>query len=381
MSAGFDIQPEAFAFEAEPSELEAWQAEAPGGWQQEQNRGSADYIRWVQSALNQVLGLNLAVDGRMGPQTRSAVRSFQQKQGLIVDGVIGPATEAALTKAMGGAGTAPVITFRPDTIKPADARLKGFDKNSAKLKSGHDSDIDRVADKVAASWKTGRPIFTIYVKGHTSSEGSAQYNIGLGNRRALTVRKALQKALERKQKNLSYKVLVLAQSKGAKEPIDSNQTEEGRSNNRRVEVFLSTKALAPIRPKPPLKEPTVTTGPTGTGPDVVTPRERVCNSDILRRELDICEDRLKACNKKCETAISYQLEQIGRVVGLLGCFGLGNPALVTACALVTGGTAGKALIDEYFRLQNCAESCKVMLDVCQHGARLKSWCLKPGDIK
>jgi peptidoglycan hydrolase-like protein with peptidoglycan-binding domain len=92
MRAEFGIQPEAFAFEAEPEAFTAWQPEAPGPWQQEQNRGSADYIRWVQSALNQVLGLNLAVDERMGPQTRSAIRTFQQRQGLVVDGVVGPRT-------------------------------------------------------------------------------------------------------------------------------------------------------------------------------------------------------------------------------------------------------------------------------------------------
>lgn len=55
MNAGFDVQPETFAFEAEPGEFEAWETEAPVG-------------------------------GMMGPQTRSAIRSFPQKRGLAVDG-------------------------------------------------------------------------------------------------------------------------------------------------------------------------------------------------------------------------------------------------------------------------------------------------------
>lgn len=224
-------------------------------WLAEVNRNSKEYIRWVQRLLNQIMGLRLAEDGIKGAQTRSAIRSFQQKQGLIVDGNVGPNTEAALIKATGGRVPEPGMTMPTDTIKPAAARLKHFDKNSAKLKDFHAPEIDRVADRVAVSWRTGQPIFTIYVKGHTSSEGPAQYNIGLGNHRALAVRKALQKALERKQKNLSYKVLILAQSKGAKEPIDTNATEEGRSQNRRVEIFLSTKALAPLpKKKPPSPE-------------------------------------------------------------------------------------------------------------------------------
>lgn len=57
--------------------------------------------RWLQQALNQALGLRLVVDGRIGPQTRSAVRSFQQRQGLMVDGIAGPRTLAALRAAVG----------------------------------------------------------------------------------------------------------------------------------------------------------------------------------------------------------------------------------------------------------------------------------------
>ena len=60
------------------------------------SRHSSDYIRWVQEALNQVLGMRLVVDGRKGPATRSAIRSFQQQRGLTVDGVVGPRTEQAL---------------------------------------------------------------------------------------------------------------------------------------------------------------------------------------------------------------------------------------------------------------------------------------------
>src|SRR5262245_14899356 len=97
MNAEFDIQPETFVFEAEPGEFAPWQAEAP------RNRGSPDYIRWLQTTLNQVLGLNLAIDGRMGPPTRSAIRSFQQRQGLAVDGVVGPQTEKTLIAVRSGA--------------------------------------------------------------------------------------------------------------------------------------------------------------------------------------------------------------------------------------------------------------------------------------
>lgn len=71
----------------------------------EVSRSSPDYIRWVQSFLNRLLGFRLAVDGISGPATRSAVRGFQQKSGLTVDGILGPETEGALIRA--GAGNPP----------------------------------------------------------------------------------------------------------------------------------------------------------------------------------------------------------------------------------------------------------------------------------
>jgi peptidoglycan hydrolase-like protein with peptidoglycan-binding domain len=65
----------------------------------ETGRHDKDYLRWVQQALNQVLGLRLQVDGVRGTQTRSAIRSFQAQRGLTVDGDVGTATAAALVQA------------------------------------------------------------------------------------------------------------------------------------------------------------------------------------------------------------------------------------------------------------------------------------------
>src|SRR5690606_11026201 len=62
--------------------------------EEEVNRSSRDYVRWVQSALNRILGLGLDVDGVSGPMTRAALRSFQSRMGLEVDGVVGPNTES-----------------------------------------------------------------------------------------------------------------------------------------------------------------------------------------------------------------------------------------------------------------------------------------------
>ena len=101
-----------FTYEVEPFEFET----EAGKWEDEVNRSSRDYIKWVQQSLNQILGLWLAIDGISGTQTRSAVRSFQQQRGLTVDGIVGLQTEAALIAA--GAGNPPGMGSTSPTPAP-----------------------------------------------------------------------------------------------------------------------------------------------------------------------------------------------------------------------------------------------------------------------
>jgi len=95
------------------------------------NFGTANspaYVAAMQKALNQILGLRLPADGALGPQTRSAIRSFQQRAGLSPDGVVGPATEAALKAALAHApalrpGAAPRPVAGP--VSPSGALIPG----------------------------------------------------------------------------------------------------------------------------------------------------------------------------------------------------------------------------------------------------------------
>ncbi|MGE0297969.1 MAG: peptidoglycan-binding protein [Pseudonocardia sp.] len=57
---------------------------------------SGDDVARLQQALVDRGYLRSAVDGRFGPLTDNAVRSFQADHGLSVDGVAGPGTQAAL---------------------------------------------------------------------------------------------------------------------------------------------------------------------------------------------------------------------------------------------------------------------------------------------
>lgn len=56
-----------------------------------------EYLRWVQNALNTILGRHLLVNGIAGPETRDAIREFQKRHRLPASGFVGPKTEAALS--------------------------------------------------------------------------------------------------------------------------------------------------------------------------------------------------------------------------------------------------------------------------------------------
>ena len=71
------------------------------------DRGSPEYIKWLQSSLNKLINTSLKIDGDHGKNTRAAIRKFQRKKNLKADGIIGPSTEDALIKA--GASSPPKI--------------------------------------------------------------------------------------------------------------------------------------------------------------------------------------------------------------------------------------------------------------------------------
>lgn len=84
-----------------------------------------DKTKWLQQALNAILGTTLAVDGIYGPNTTAAVEQFQQQQvGLKVDGwayrVTTPLIEAALAKLLTKSpSAAKVITEQVAVTAPA----------------------------------------------------------------------------------------------------------------------------------------------------------------------------------------------------------------------------------------------------------------------
>ena len=104
-----------------------------------------------------------------------------------------------------------------------------FETNSDRLLPGAD---DVLSDAAATLRKY--PDLVVEVAGHTDSVGGADYNQGLSERRAYTVRDYLINA-GADESNLS------ARGYGEAEPIASNETAQGRAENRRVELRIIEK--------------------------------------------------------------------------------------------------------------------------------------------
>ncbi|MBN1653147.1 MAG: OmpA family protein, partial [Deltaproteobacteria bacterium] len=88
-----------------------------------------------------------------------------------------------------------------------------------------------VLDEVAKILKEHPEIKKVNIEGHTDSRGGRNYNIKLSQKRANSVMKYLvDKGIESSR--------LTAKGFGFDRPIDSNETEEGRAENRRVEFHI-----------------------------------------------------------------------------------------------------------------------------------------------
>jgi outer membrane protein OmpA-like peptidoglycan-associated protein len=194
------------------------------------DRKSPSYVRWVQQSLNQVLRLQLAVDGVIGSQTQKAIVAFQRREGLAADGVVGSATEAALLAA--GAATPPGLGALCHLIEPKEI-LEAFDQGSAAVKPAHQTKLSQLALCVRDSQKTARPIRCVHAIGHASVEGDAAFNDRLGRQRAEQVRVQLTAALDRVLPGLSRQVEITTDTRGESQPRN-----QGAPKDRRVELFI-----------------------------------------------------------------------------------------------------------------------------------------------
>ncbi len=122
---------------------------------------SGDDVKKLQEQLNSV-GYKLDVDGQFGSKTQSAVKDYQQKNGLTVDGIVGTNTWSSLT---GGSSensgsqsssknskvtSDPRPTYKEsDALIAAEKQLAEFEaQKPAEFSSQYTEKLDALVDKI-----------------------------------------------------------------------------------------------------------------------------------------------------------------------------------------------------------------------------------------
>jgi len=124
------------------------------------------------------------------------------------------------------AGQARVEKISDQVVLITMTNQTAFDTDSANIKPGFHSTMDKVAGVVVRYGKT-----TLTVVGHTDNVGSNDYNQKLSERRALSVAQYLE---ARRVDGLR----LATAGKGETVPVASNASEGGRQANRRVEIYV-----------------------------------------------------------------------------------------------------------------------------------------------
>ncbi|WP_353570336.1 OmpA family protein [Candidatus Albibeggiatoa sp. nov. BB20] len=114
-----------------------------------------------------------------------------------------------------------------ETDPPKVGALILFDFDSANIKTESYS----LLSKFAKALKTGLKQAKFEIIGHTDSVGNEPYNLGLSIQRAQAVKAFLVSGLDIEADKLEIT------GYGETKPIDSNTTETGRAQNRRVEFM------------------------------------------------------------------------------------------------------------------------------------------------
>ncbi|HUJ62904.1 MAG TPA: OmpA family protein [Kofleriaceae bacterium] len=102
-----------------------------------------------------------------------------------------------------------------------------FETDSAKISDKSDA----LLDEVVQAMKDHPEILKIEIQGHTDSTASKKHNLKLSHERAAAVRQYLiDHGIEADR--------MVSKGYGESKPIASNKTEEGRAQNRRVEIHI-----------------------------------------------------------------------------------------------------------------------------------------------
>ena len=159
------------------------------------------------------------------PDNQPAASKPATAQGTEAAASTLPVAPAAVTAPpAGNAGAAQL----PTTPAKSVIKLVNFEYDKIDVQAKYGSQLDAAASEI----KTTNA--KVVVEGHTDSKGSETYNKVLSMDRAIMVKRELKdRGVEGRD--------IQAVGYGSEQPIASNATEEGRAQNRRVEIKLYDK--------------------------------------------------------------------------------------------------------------------------------------------
>lgn len=119
-----------------------------------------------------------------------------------------------------------ISRLKDDTLKVNLNSEVSFDVDSANIRPDFQASLDKLAGVLSEY-----PHTVVHIVGHTDSTGSEQYNLDLSQRRAASVNGylSLRGVTADRTKTVGY---------GETLPVADNNTELGRQQNRRVEIYL-----------------------------------------------------------------------------------------------------------------------------------------------
>ena len=131
----------------------------------------------------------------------------------------------------------------PNTLSNVQVSIMGcwivdvkFDNDKDIIKPQYFANLDNVAQRIK-----DYPEMAIEIQGHTSKSGSLKHNMSLSERRAVAVKKYLVSS--------THSPKLTTRGYGWTRPIGSNATEEGRANNRRVQLEVDGQSQQPLNAK------------------------------------------------------------------------------------------------------------------------------------
>ncbi len=173
-----------------------------------------------------------------GPEMLSLLISRTGQAGYVQLTHVGPVQQNEVPQLatvqppqVGDAGTQTDIDLqtRLETAGRAVLEDLSFATGSAQLVEGEYASLRALADYLAQN-----PDRTVALVGHTDADGDLALNIALSKRRAASVLERLVATYNTPRRQLE------AEGVGYLAPLASNQTDDGRTANRRVEVVVSS---------------------------------------------------------------------------------------------------------------------------------------------